>query len=105
MEGLFPYLKKLLFGEPKPEQQWKLYATYHQPIQWEDCNGLQETITYYLWIDEQGNRDYTVHEYGYCKIYNEHEKYLAGIITWKHGGPLPPYARLLKQDNVLKLVK
>ena len=91
MEGLLPYLRRILFGEPKPKSVWTLYATQKQVMLWTDHDGtdLDETITFYLWIDEQGNRDYTMHEYGYCESYKKHKNYVADVFTWKHGGSLP----------------
>ncbi len=104
MEGLFPYLRRVLFGDREPDPEWKLHATYDQKVRWVDRDE-EETITFYLWVDQGGERDYSIHEYGYCKVYKKHTEFLAEVLVWKYGGSLPLYARLLHQPNVIKLVK
>lgn len=83
-------------------RKFYLVDTYEISIYWKNKN-YKEKITFFLLENKNHKRYYKVHEYGYCKIFKMHKKYLSRVQKWMYGMDLknnPATTNVIK-DNVI----
>ena len=56
----------------------------------------EETITFFLFQHTSGRRFYRTHTYGKSLRWDADDQYVAAILVWVYGGPLPIGAQLTR---------
>lgn len=81
----------------------KVVATLERRVRWIDADDQVDEITFFLKVDGRGRRSYSVHEMGYARVYEKHRDFLAPVLLWLAGGPLPSRAHLVQPSGFSKL--
>jgi hypothetical protein len=83
---MFKWLEKF------KKRKWTLKYTVEYTMTWTDINSV-ETITFYLREDEQGNRKYDWHCYGFSETFDSYKNFEAQIKLWQQTGIVPKHAK------------